>query len=315
MKTLFARWIITLSSCLIIVVALVLLSCKHEDEIIPEKYEWVVSSLTPTDVGIIYLKAGPDGALYGFGIDGLILKIAKFEKGAWETMAELPASAWDFTILNDTVYYSTSTGIRRARNDFDEQLLEGRLGNLETYNDKVFIAGTQFLYQGAFYSIIAYDGKSFQPIDQVGQSSIMKRVGKKLFIAGNPTQVYDGTNLSATESSGRFLNIDDEEAIYSWVSPIESRVVINKMVNGKLENVGENIKENISVQSLEFYKNTIIVAGFTIPSYKGVTYYLDSDNEWRPIKTEFAINQLINVDGEVYGKTDTRRIVHLLQKQ
>lgn len=319
MNTVFARSISTLSKYLIIALFLVLSSCKDDEEVVTEKYQWVLSSLTPTpDMYVNYLKIGPEGTLYGLGGAEGGQMVAKFENGEWKKMAELTGIGWlgDYTILNDTVYYTSEKGLRKTRNDFTESLLETPLfAPLETYDDKIFITAPKIPYEGDDYTIMAYDGKNFQPIDQGSPMYMMKRVGKKLFISGNPMKVYDGTKLSSTEYSGGFLNIDNEESIYNWVNPNDSRVVINKTVNGKLQDVGQNIRTSATIWCLEFYNNTIIVTGQRNTSLEGLTYYLNSHDEWFPIESTFTIYQLINFEGEVYGITDERQIVQLVVKQ
>lgn len=318
MKTGFSKSISTLSAFTVFSL-LMILSCSHEDQIVPERYKWVESALTPTDRSFIVLKVGPDGSLYAMEWRLEKSVFAKFKNGAWETMAYGDADASNFTILNDTVYYATKTGIRRARNDFDEQILETTYyGYLETYRDKVFIVGSQLNYDGAEYSLIAYDGHSFLPIDQEVDPALgnySKRSDGKLFISGNPVKVYDGTNLTAIDFSGIFANVDPEGAVYDIVNANDSVVVINKMANGKLQSVGKNIKTKAIITRMEFAHNTVFLKGKDPDSQVTTAFYLDQNDEWRTITTPYAIFFLINFEGELYATTTDGKIIQLVLRE
>ena len=308
-------------SAFTVVSLLMILSCSHEDEIDPEKYKWIESALTPADMNIILPRVESDGELYALGWkknDGKV--VAKFKNGAWETMAVLDGGSWisNFTVLNDTVYYATETAIRRARNDFDEQLLETSYGYLETYQGKVFIVGRQIRYEGVEYSLIAYDGHSFQPIDQEPNQEYepySKTSAGKLFISGNPMKVYDGTNLSTINFWGGFANIDDEGSIYNWVNPSDSVTVINKLVNGKLQSVGKEINTKAVITRMEFAHSTVFVKGKDPYLQETTTFYLDRDDEWHAIRTPYSILFLVNFEGDVYANTFDGRIIQLVPNE
>lgn len=96
-----------------------------------------------------------------------------------------------------------------------------------------------------------------------------------------------------------FLNIDNEESIYSHENSDANHFVIAKYINQKTEKVGNDLAMNMIVTRLEFAGNSVVISGGDSVDDTLNAFFLTTNNTWKPIDTGFVIYDLINFDGKV----------------
>jgi hypothetical protein len=279
-----------------------------------ETYSWVTSSKSPEGTFTIYdFKIGSDGLLYAMGWDGNQRIFSKFINNNWQTIAQVDETVIiDFSVYKDVVYYSNYATLKKVNGGSPETILNAEFCGLEVFQNLLIITGTTIHLDGNEYTIMSYDGENtFTPIDSDIQSSMMKIVNDKLFIAGHPLKIFDGINLMATGYYGGFFDIDESESIYSWGSIDDSNLLIRKFVSGNHLNVGNSIKSNAIVNRISVSTETIVFSG-VIDITTSETFFLNSKNLWTKIPTTDHINDLIYFDGKILAATNDGQVLEMV---
>lgn len=292
------------------------ISCSDDESIqVTEKYSWVTSSKSPQGSFTIYdFRIGSDGLLYAMGWDGSQRIFAKFINAKWETIAKVDETVIvNFTVYKDMVYYSNYTTLKRAKGSSVETILDADFCGLEVYQNLLIITGTPINLNGNEFTIISYDGENtFTPIDEGVQSGTMNLINDRLFIAGHPLKIFDGSNLIPTEYYGGFLNIDKFESIYSWGNIDDSNLFITKFIDGKYENVGNTIKSNAIVDRLSFNNETIVFSGVIADLITSESFFLNSKKRWTKIETTDLIFDLIYFDNKILAAANNGQVWELV---
>jgi hypothetical protein len=278
-------------------------------------YSWTVSEYSPENGFTIYnLKIGDDQDLYAMGYKEPGRIFAKLVNGEWQTIASVDESGiLDFTFYNDTIYYTNGSSLKKAKGSFVAPMLSGRVGGLEVFENKLIITGGEPIpYAGNQYTIMSYEGgKKFTPIDSGFQSGFIKEVNNKLFIAGHELKIYDGKKLITSEFGGGFLNVDSNEAIYSWWQTSTNFKIV-KFVNNQYQDVGDVINSTAIVNNLEFYQETIVVSAVAGSNDINQSFYLNGDNQWVEVPTAYYILDLINFNGKLFAATNDGVLLELM---
>ena len=296
----------------------ILLACANKGEIIQktDSYSWHISSTSPKNSFTVYaFKIGPDGHLYATGWDGTQRIFARLTDDRWQILAQVDETGIvDFTIFNDTIYYSNYNVLKKAKVVFLKQFLSVDFCGLEVYNENLILTGTPIEYNGNKYTIMSYDleGK-LTPIDSGLQSGTIKKLNNKLFIAGHPLKIYDGQTLSTLDYYGGFLNIDNSESIYTWVNIDSLTIRIRKFKDNNYQYVGNSIKSSCIINNLELNGNTKVVCGVDVDTLISETFLLDSGNNWASIETSFLVTDLINYNNKIFAATNDGQIFELVK--
>lgn len=292
----------------------VLLACQDQDEITddPVSYTWITSSLSPDEEITVYkFKRGEEGQLYfsGWTTDKKSI-FAELVDGQWEVLARANEQEFgDFTVFQDTVYYSTSLSIIKTKGTYATTLLNTVTHcSLEVFEDKLIIGGMYLTFNGQEYSILSYDASNkFSPIYQGISNLKMKIANQKLFIAGPvgfPVLMYYDSFLEPTTYSKDFLNIDDEESIYGLAENDSHHIDITKFQHQKLEKIGNTLVTNTMLNRLEFNGNSFVISGHDLSDGTSNSFFLTSTNTWKSIDTGFVIYDLIQFDNKILAGSD-----------
>lgn len=302
--------------CILTISLLVTMSaCKDEESIQTEKYSWATSTISPNGTFTIYdFKIGHDGQLYSMGWNGSQRIFSKLIDNNWLAIAQVDETVIvDFTIFNDTIYYSNYHTLKKAKGTTVKTVLDAEFCGLEVYNNTLFFTGTPIQFDGGEYTIMTYDGdKTFTPIDQGIQSTIIKKIDSKLFIGGFPLKIYDGINLTATNYYNGFRNIDNFGSIYSSRTGDNNEIFIRKYIDSNYKDVGNGVKTSAIFDFIEFNSQTTIFSGLDIDKNISETYFLNSKSIWTQIPTTVQINDLISFNDVIFAATNDGQVLELV---
>ena len=302
-------------SLLFPVVLFVLASgCNDDSPATPEipKLSWMQSEFSLPD-GFSVVKAKVLDGLYVLGVDRSRLTIEKLMDDGWKEVAVFDENAiFDFTFYHDTLYYVTPTSLKRTRGDFAESILEGELSAVAVFKNQLIVTARSAQFNGNPYNIIAYDGKTFTPIYSGDSSGKMVEANGKLYIEGNTTKVYDGNTVDISKyPGGGFLNVDSNEAIYTWME-WDDKFSVRTFQSDKYQDIGDVIYSTSILNELEFYQGTTVISAIDAKTNISGTYYLGTSNRWIEIsKIQYPVLDLANYDGRLFAFTWSRVVLEL----
>lgn len=293
----------------------ILSSCKDDESIQQsEKYSWVLSEISPNGTFTIYdFKIGNDDQLYSMGWNGSQRIFGKLIDNNWQIIATVEENVIvDFTVFNDTVYYGNYHTLKKAKGSLVKSILNSEFCGLEVYNNTLFFTGTPIQFNGNKYTIMSYNGKTFDSIDQGIQSTNIKKIDNKLFIGGMPLKIFDGSKLIKTGYYGGYMNIDNFGSIYSSRTGDNDEIYIRKYINNKYVDVGNGVKTSVIVERIEFNSQTTVFSGVDVDKMTSETFFLNSKNIWTQISTLVQINDLISFNDKIFAATSDGQVLELV---
>jgi hypothetical protein len=111
--------------------------------------------------------------------------------------------------------------------------------------------------------------------------------------------IYDDGFLEETTYRKGFLNIDNDEFIYS----VDNGGFITKFRGGETERMGNTIAAEVENTRLQFYGRSLVISGQG-QGDKSNSFFLTTNNTWRSIDTDFIIYDLINFDNRILAGSD-----------
>ncbi|HTE30764.1 MAG TPA: hypothetical protein VK666_10355 [Chryseolinea sp.] len=299
------------------IIMLVLPTACSEEVATPyiEKHVWSPYMRRSDDNFIIFdFKVLDDGQLYATGMIDTQFVFSKRIHNSWIVLAQVEENGIaDFTIFNDTIYYSTNTAIKRARGTFVEVIVKSDGGSVAVFENKLFMSANNLKFRGSNYTLMSYDSAgTLTPIDNGVQGGALTKLGNKLFFSGVPAKVYENGSYTVSDyPGGGYLSIDNNGVIYNWISYDGNHASITRFVNGAYENVGNKITTRTIFDKLVVNGSLIVISGVDADTFASRSYFLSKKNVWTEIPTVDDFFDIITFEHNIFIATDKGEMLRL----
>jgi len=285
------------------------ISCSDESNPVVEqvKYKWKETLMSPAGLFTdAQLEVGDDNYLYACASSTVTGKPGFFKypgpnwnSSPWTFIAQSDiypfSNSQSFQIYQGSIYYHVFDKLYKVEGDDTREILSSDvISGIKAYKDKLIIVGEGINISNDKFTIVSYDGTSFEPLSKEMTIGRIISANDKLYIQGYPGFVFDGQNVNTLDFFGNFFAVDADESIYFGDSFNLSFTMEKKLIDGQIDGVGNSIKEFGNPQEVEFYDGMLIVVGDVVNA-SSRAYYL-GDQEWIQIPTTHSIYDVV-----VYG--------------
>jgi hypothetical protein len=293
---------------------------EKEDVVGVSPYSWKESNLSANGVfTYALLEIGDDGNLYAYGISSVnehtgFYKLPGSMSNTWTKVGEFNVNQFSnvqsFTVYHGSIYYHVFDKLYKIEGAETKEILSGgMLGGIEICKDELVIIGGGLKVSNDSYTMVSYDGTTFEPISKEMTTSRIIPANDKIYLPGFPSVVYDGKSLTPLNFYGSFVAVDEEEQMY-YSDTYNNRLFLSRTSNyGQKEVLGDYIiGMGAILHDLEFFDGTIFLVG--VDNFRGYSkVYFLKDDKWIEVPTEHAIydvivydNRLIasSLDGKIY---------------
>lgn len=289
------------------------IACSEDDVEQPSLYKWRESAISPE--GLFYyaqFEVGDDGILYTWGSltssgQRRIFWYTGNYVTTWETIAEIDLDTYSnvetLTIFQGTIYFHVFNKLYKVENGLTSEILSGDIiTGVATHQNKLIICGEGINVSNDKFTIVSYDGATFQPMSKELALSRIISANEKLYIQGFPGFSYDGQDLDSLDFYGYFYAVDKDESIYFGDSYFSDFTMQRKLDNGQVEIVGDIIHEFTNPQEVEMYNGTILISSVpeSLDDFSSV-YYLHDDKKWLKIPTEHYIYDMVIFQDKLFS--------------
>jgi len=283
---------------------------ENEDIIEVSPYSWKESDLSPNGVfTFAWFEVGDDGKLYAYGepsVDGhnSFYQLPGPMSNTWTKVGEYNIDDFhnlqSFTFYHGSIYYRVSNKLYKIDGAETKEILSGdNLAGIERCKDELIIIGGGINVSNDSYSMVSYDGTTFEPISKETTSSSIVSANDKIYLPGFPSFSYDGTNLTLLNFYGSFVAVDNEEQIY-FHSTNNNRLILSRTPNsGQKEVLGDFIIGLGEIfRDFEFFDGTIFLVGVDTDKGYSKVYFL-KDDKWIEVPTDHVIYDVIVYDNRL----------------
>lgn len=310
------------------ILLLLVISCSDENSDVKEVslYEWKESQISPDGLfSYAQFEIGDDGHLYVSGSDATGGRAFYKYTGlnwmgnTWTKIGQPILDSYSnletLKIYHGSVYYHVFNKLYKIEGEETTEILTSSvITSIELYKDRLIIIGEDLNVSNESYSIVSYDGATFEPLSNELALGRLIPANDKLYVQGYPGLAFDGQNLNALDFFGYFFNVDREESIYFGDALNSDFTLGKKSVNGEYETVGKTIHGIGNPRGVLLYDGTIILIGGDDLGTTSYVYYLN-DERWVPIPINHVIydvvvynNRLLSIsmDGKIYELVNQR---------
>ena len=300
------------------------MSCSDDDTEQPSPYKWEESAISPDNLfSHAQFEVGDDGFLYTWGTlpstgQRAIFRYTGNYLNTWETIAEVNLDVYSnvesLTIIQGSVYLHVFNKLYKVENGLTSEILSADLiTGIATLQNNIVICGEGINVSNDKFTIVSYDGTTFQPMSKELALGRIISANDKLYVQGFPGFSYDGQDLDSLDFYGYFYAVDEDESIYFGESLFSDFTMERKLANGQVETVGDVIRGFGAPHEVDLYNGTLFIA--SAPEFAddiSTVYFLRDDKKWIKIPTEHYIYDVVIFDNKLFSISWDGKIYELV---